>query len=55
MTEQTCSNCGMKKNEWSWNQGEGYRKDGNTYCCKGCAENSECTCLNPMGTKYASI
>ena len=41
---QTCSNCGMAKEEWQGNGGEGYQYQGQTYCCQGCAEGGGCTC-----------
>ncbi len=44
MAEQTCPNCGMPKSEWQGDGGEGYTKDGVTYCCRGCAEGTGCTC-----------
>lgn len=45
MQEQTCPNCDMPKRDWRGNDGEGYREGGVTYCCRGCAEGSGCTCL----------
>ena len=44
MSEQTCPKCGMPKREWQGNNGQGYTKDGQTYCCQGCAEKTGCTC-----------
>lgn len=41
---QTCPNCGMARNEWRGNGGQGYEMAGQTYCCEGCAEGSGCTC-----------
>jgi len=40
----TCPNCGMSKSMWTENKGQGYTKDGETYCCRGCAEGTGCTC-----------
>ena len=37
-----CPGCTMVKNEWP---GEGYTHDGETYCCQGCAEGTDCMCL----------
>jgi hypothetical protein len=39
-----CDGCGMKRSEWKGNSGHGYVKDGLTYCCKGCAEETTCSC-----------
>jgi len=43
---QTCPGCGMSKEDWKGNDGEGVVKtdDGQTYCCQGCADGSGCTC-----------
>jgi len=38
-----CPVCGMEQDDWS-NDGEGYTVDGETYCCRGCAEGTGCTC-----------
>ena len=40
----TCANCGMSKQQWKANNGQGYTKNGQTYCCRGCAEGGACTC-----------
>ena len=42
--EQTCANCGMSKNEWMGNNGEGFQMGEKTYCCQGCAIGTGCTC-----------
>jgi hypothetical protein len=42
--EETCLSCGMDREDWSANQGEGFKKEGETYCCQGCAEGTGCTC-----------
>jgi hypothetical protein len=39
-----CPVCGIEKAEWKGNSGEGVHQGGETYCCKGCAEESGCTC-----------
>lgn len=46
MAEQNCPRCGMPKEQWSGNKGQGVNKDNQTYCCQGCAENKGCTCPN---------
>lgn len=43
--EDDCPNCGMARSEWKGNSGKGYTKDGETYCCRGCAEGTGCTCM----------
>jgi hypothetical protein len=42
--DDDCPLCGMPRSEWKGNGGKGYRKDIVTYCCRGCAEGSGCTC-----------
>ena len=42
VTEQTCANCGMKQDEWRTPLG--YKQDGETFCCEGCATGTGCTC-----------
>ncbi len=46
MAEATCPSCGMGKHLWTGNGGKGIEKDGQTYCCQGCADQgvSGCTC-----------
>lgn len=44
MAQRTCPNCGMQQSEWLATEGEGFNLDGQTYCCRGCAEGSGCTC-----------
>ena len=41
---QTCANCGMAKEEWRGNNGEGFQMGESTYCCQGCAIGTGCTC-----------
>jgi len=43
-TTQTCPNCGMEKEEWHGNNGEGFKMGDATYCCQGCATGTGCTC-----------
>lgn len=40
-----CPNCHMPRHEWPDESDGGYAFDGNTYCCRGCAEGPGCTCL----------
>jgi hypothetical protein len=34
----------MAKQDWKGNGGQGVSRNGQTYCCDGCANNSGCTC-----------
>ena len=38
---QKCPACGMEKSDW---KGNGVEKNGQTYCCNGCANGTGCTC-----------
>ena len=40
----------MIKNEWP---GEGYSHEGQSYCCQGCAEGTDCTCVTVAKTGYS--
>lgn len=42
MDQQSCPTCGMKRDTWP--DRTGVTKVGKTYCCKGCAEGTGCTC-----------
>ena len=42
--EQACLKCGMPKSEWKANDGQGYVREGEGYCCRGCAEDKGCSC-----------
>lgn len=42
--DKKCPGCGMQKTEWKGNKGRGFEGDDDTYCCRGCAEGSGCTC-----------
>jgi hypothetical protein len=46
MAEVMCPGCGMGKHLWMGNGGEGVEKDGQTFCCQGCADDpgKGCTC-----------
>lgn len=43
-TATECANCGMPKEEWRGNNGQGFEMAGKTYCCQGCATGTGCTC-----------
>lgn len=36
--EQSCPECGMSREGWKGNEGQGIRKDDAAYCCEGCAD-----------------
>ncbi|MDQ6693875.1 MAG: hypothetical protein M3014_05570 [Chloroflexota bacterium] len=42
--EQTCANCGMAKDAWMGNNGQGVQMGDKIYCCQGCAIGTGCTC-----------
>lgn len=39
---KTCPECGMKKENWSVK--DGVEREGDTYCCEGCANGTGCIC-----------
>jgi hypothetical protein len=43
-TIEACPRCGMARDVWPDDSAGGAVKDGITYCCKGCAEDTGCTC-----------
>jgi hypothetical protein len=46
MADESCPKCKMPKKDWKAFAGNGYTnpKDGQKYCCRGCAEGGACTC-----------
>lgn len=42
MEDQECPNCEMDRDDWP--NPAGFMKDGQAYCCRGCAEGTGCTC-----------
>jgi len=42
--QQMCPGCGMAKEEWMGNNGQGFPVGDKTYCCQGCATGTGCTC-----------
>jgi hypothetical protein len=44
MPQHTCPRCGMTDDKWKENDGRGVNQNGQTYCCKGCAMGTGCTC-----------
>ena len=44
---EPCPRCGMLSDCWE-NNGQGYASDKGRYCCRGCAEESKCTCPQRM-------
>ena len=45
VNDVACPGCGMPRNEWAGNAGEGEKKEGRVYCCEGCAEGTGCDCI----------
>jgi hypothetical protein len=43
-----CPKCYLARDEWRWNGGRGYGKDGQTYCCPGCVDGPQCECGEGM-------
>jgi hypothetical protein len=41
--EEACPVCGMLRTEWP---DGGLNVNGTSYCCRGCAEGTGCTCGN---------
>jgi hypothetical protein len=41
MTDQNCPNCGADMGQAQKNT---FSKEGDSYCCRGCAEGTGCTC-----------
>jgi hypothetical protein len=44
MAEDICAGCGIESSEWQGNQGKGFMKNDQLYCCRDCAEDIECNC-----------
>lgn len=42
MDTHPCPACGMERMDWP--NPAGYVKEGQVYCCRGCAEGTGCTC-----------
>ena len=42
--EERCPRCALPRNRWTDN-GRGYPKLELLYCCRGCAEEAACICL----------
>lgn len=41
-----CSGCGKPETLWKEDSGRGHvAADGQSYCCRGCAEETGCTCV----------
>ena len=39
-----CPNCGRPESQWKEAGGEGFSLGGQSYCCRGCADETGCTC-----------
>jgi|GEM_PF-1177466 len=44
LKEETCPRCHRARREWRSDNSEGFVKEGQTYCCEGCATGGHCTC-----------
>ena len=44
MQQRLCSRCGLAQGDWQGNDGQGVDAGGQTYCCRGCAAQTGCTC-----------
>ncbi len=43
--QRLCPGCGRPETSWTENGGAGYAaEDGGLYCCRGCADETGCTC-----------
>jgi hypothetical protein len=41
-----CPGCGLPERFWKENSGRGHlHADGQSFCCRGCAEQTGCTCV----------
>ena len=49
---ESCPGCGLLKSEWPE---PGFKMFGETYCCRGCAEVSGCTCVERPGILNAAF
>jgi hypothetical protein len=47
LPNESCPRCGMERDEWP--NAAGVQKDGQTYCCNGCANNTGCMCPQDAG------
>lgn len=39
-----CPGCGRPEPQWRENDGAGYQLGGEVFCCRGCADETGCTC-----------
>lgn len=44
---EPCPRCGLRSDHWT-NNGQGYEGSDGRFCCRGCAEQSRCTCRQQM-------
>jgi hypothetical protein len=42
--EERCPRCDLPRSQWTDN-GHGYARREQLYCCRGCAEEAACVCL----------
>jgi hypothetical protein len=46
---RVCARCDIRKSGWGDNNGRGFEKEYQVYCCQGCSENTGCTCQALVG------
>jgi hypothetical protein len=44
-TATICEECGLEKNRWKSNNGKGFERHGEAFCCQGCFLGIGCTCV----------
>jgi len=45
MSHESCLGCGIEKDQWGDNEGNGYKEGQLLFCCRGCANDTACTCF----------
>ena len=60
-SEERCPRCALPRSQWTAN-GQGYPRNEQLYCCRGCAEEGACICLEAgaaglpiVATRHAGI
>ena len=48
--EHKCTRCGLEREHWTGLAGQGYLRDGEAYCCGGCATEAGCACSPDAAT-----
>ena len=60
MKERKCDVCGMPARDWKGNNGRGVSREGEIFCCEGCAFGGPCICATskkgvPGGVKRVTL